>query len=40
MLTLLRACALVAAVAMLGACNTTSDRSSDGRWYLQPPTDY
>ncbi|HKU98979.1 MAG TPA: hypothetical protein VJR58_27045 [Vineibacter sp.] len=40
MLSLLRACVFIGAVALLGACTTTSDRPSDGRWYLQPPTDY
>lgn len=35
-----RAFALVVAVGLLAACNTTSDRGSDGRWYLQRPTSY
>jgi hypothetical protein len=40
MWALLRACLLVAAVALPAACNTSTDRPSDGRWYLQGPTDY
>jgi hypothetical protein len=36
----LRACALTGALVLLGACTTSSGGSSDGRWYLQPPTDY
>lgn len=40
MLSLLRACVVIGAMALVTACNTTTDRSPDGRWYLQPPSDY
>lgn len=40
MSSLARLFVVLGALAVLGACTTSSDRSSDGRWYLQAPTDY
>ena len=35
-----RLCVVIGAMALVGACTTSSERPSDGRWYLQAPTDY
>ena len=40
MLAILRACVVIAAIALVSACTTSTDGPSDGRWYLQPPSDY